>query len=136
LAFGALLLHAASGAAQTAELPVKYTGKPTSPEISASDLMTRLYIFADDSMMGRQVGTKYNLMGTAYIEREVRRMGLQPAGDNGGYFQNLTLYTFSFDSTSTVSIGGENLTVATDYLPIARDERRITLDGVPVVYFG
>jgi hypothetical protein len=136
LAFGALLLHAASGAAQTAELPVKYTGKPTSPEISASDLMTRLYIFADDSMMGRQVGTKYNLMGTAYIEREVRRMGLQPAGDNGGYFQNLPLYTFSFDSTSTVSIGGENLTVATDYLPIARDERRITLDGVPVVYFG
>jgi len=140
LTLGGLLLHAASGAAQTtsakAELPIKYTGKPTSQEISASDLMTRLYIFADDSMMGRQVGTKYNLMGTAYIEREVRRMGLQPAGDNGGYFQNLPLYTFAFDSTSTMSIGGENLTVATDYLPIARDEKRIALDGVPVVYFG
>jgi hypothetical protein len=136
LTLGALLLHAVPSAAQTAELPIKYTGKPTSPEVTAGDLMTRLYIFADDSMMGRQVGTKYNLMGTAYIEREVRRMGLQPAGDNGGYFQNLPLYAYSYDSTSTVSVGGENLTVATDYLPIARDERRIALDGVPVVYFG
>jgi len=136
LTFSAMFLHAASAFAQTKELPVKYTGKPTSPEISAGDLMTRLYIFADDSMMGRQVGTKYNLMGTAYIESEVRRMGLQPAGDNGGYFQNLPLYAFSFDSTSSVSAGGEALTVVTDYLPIAREERRINLDGVPVVYFG
>ena len=133
--FGALLSISTVAAAQS-ELPLKYTGKPTSPEISAADLMTRLYIFADDSMMGRQVGTKYNLMGTAYIEREVRRMGLQPAGDGGGYFQNLPLYAYSFDSTSTVSVGGEHLSVATDYLPIARDERRIALDGVPVVYFG
>ncbi|MDB4881248.1 MAG: hypothetical protein JWL95_14, partial [Gemmatimonadetes bacterium] len=52
LSLGVLLLHVGTAAAQTAELPVKYTGKPTSPEISASDLMTRLYIFADDSMMG------------------------------------------------------------------------------------
>lgn len=136
LTLGALLSHAAPASAQKSELPIKYTGQPTSPEISASDLMTRLYIFADDSMMGRQVGTKYNLMGTAYIEREVRRMGLQPAGDDGGYFQNLPLYTFSFDSTSSVSLGGEHLTVSTDFLPIARDERRIVLDGMPVVYFG
>ena len=39
------------------ELPVKYAGKPTTPPISAADLMTRLYIYADDSLMGRQVGT-------------------------------------------------------------------------------
>ena len=41
LTLGALLLHAASAAAQTAELPIKYIGKPTSADISASDLMTR-----------------------------------------------------------------------------------------------
>ena len=122
--------------AANAELPIKYAGKPTTADITAADLMTRLYVFADDSMMGRQVGTRYNLMGTSYIESEVRRIGLQPAGDNGGYFQNLPLYTYSFDSTSSVSVGDEKLTVATDFLPIARDERRIALDGVPVVYAG
>src|SRR4051812_30148533 len=75
-----------SAASAPKDLPLKYTGKPTTAPISAADLMTRLYIFADDSMMGRQVGTEYNLKGTAYIEREVRRIGLVPAGDNGGFF--------------------------------------------------
>ena len=51
--------------------------------------MTRLYIYADDSLMGRQVGTVYNLRATAYIEREVRKLGLVPAGDSGGYFQDI-----------------------------------------------
>src|SRR5262249_1369965 len=52
-------------AAQAKELPLKYSGPPTKAEISAGDLMTRLYKFADDSMMGRQVGTDYNNKGTA-----------------------------------------------------------------------
>src|SRR6185503_11624749 len=72
-----------------AALPLKLAPKPTTPAISTSDLMTRLYIFADDSMMGREVGTEYHLKATAYLEREVRRLGLVPAGDSGTFFQQL-----------------------------------------------
>src|SRR4051812_32442383 len=97
----------AAAVSPRAELPLKYVGGPTTEAITAADLMTRLYIFADDSMMGREVGTKYNLMGTAYIEREVRRLGLVPAGDNGGYFQNLPLYTTVIDSSSSLSVAGQ-----------------------------
>ena len=43
-------------------------GGATVPAITATDLRTRLYIYADDSMMGRRVGTKGNLMATRYIE--------------------------------------------------------------------
>ena len=63
--------------------------------------MTRLYIYADDSLMGRQVGTEYNLKATAYIEREVRRLGLVPAGEDGGYFQNIPLFTNYTDTAAT-----------------------------------
>ena len=119
-----------------AEQPLKYAGPPTGEAISAADLMTRLYIFADDSMMGREVGTKYNLMGTAYIEREVRRIGLQPAGDNGGYFQNLPLYSWVVDSSSSLSVAGHALALSSDYLPMSRDEQRVAFTGVPVVYAG
>ncbi len=122
--------------APRAELPLKYAGPPTTEPITAGDLMTRLYIFADDSMMGREVGTKYNLMGTAYIEREVRRMGLVPAGDNGTYFQNLPLYTYTADPSSSFSAAGQTLKIADDYLPMTRDERRIDFGGLPVVYAG
>jgi hypothetical protein len=150
VALGALLILPTLASAQAAkavtrpavasassELPLKYTGKPTTAPISAADLMTRLYIFADDSMMGRQVGTEYNLKGTAYIEREVRRIGLVPAGENGGYFQNLPLFTNYTDTVATsVKVGGETLAFGTDYLPIARAGRTIALDGTAVVYGG
>ena len=42
-------------------------------------MMTRVYILADDSMMGRSAATEYNAKGALYIEREVRRLGLRPA---------------------------------------------------------
>src|SRR5215210_3208445 len=121
----------------TQELPLKYTGKPTTAPISAADLMTRLYIYADDSLMGRQVGTDYNLKATAYIEREVRRLGLVPAGEEGGYFQNIPLFVNYTDTVaSSVKIGDQTLAFGTDYLPIPRADRKIALDGVPVVYGG
>ena len=150
LALGALLVLPTLASAQAAkmatrpaaasavpELPIKYTGKPTTAPISAADLMTRLYVFADDSMMGRQVGTEYNLKGTAYIEREVRRIGLVPAGENGGYFQNLPLFeNYTDTAASSVKIGDQTLAFGTDYLPIPRTGRTIALQGVPVVYGG
>ncbi|HZK79182.1 MAG TPA: hypothetical protein VFC35_09750 [Gemmatimonadaceae bacterium] len=54
-------------AVPTANLPLKYTARPTSPTITPADLMSRLYVFADDSMLGRQVGFEANLKGTQYI---------------------------------------------------------------------
>jgi hypothetical protein len=117
------------------ELPLKLAPRPTTAAITPADLMTRLYIFADDSMMGRQVGTVYNLKGTAYIEREVRRMGLVPAGTDG-YFQNLPLYTYSTDSASVVQAAGQTLALGTDYLPYPQNETRLSLDASPVVYGG
>ena len=58
------------------DLPLKYKGGATVPAITPCDLMTRLYIFSDDSILGRRVGTPDNIRATAYIEREVRRLGL------------------------------------------------------------
>jgi Peptidase family M28 len=87
-------------------LPLKYVGQPTAASINACDLMTRLYQFSDDSMAGREVGTEGHLRATAYIEREVRRLGLKPAGDSGGYFQNIPVVSRSFDTTSTITVAG------------------------------
>src|SRR5262249_46485614 len=102
---------------QAAPLPLKMTPKPTAPGISAADLMTRLYIFADDSMMGREVGTPYHLKATAYIEREVRRLGLVPAGDSGTYFQNLPVFGKGVATTRAISIDGKSFAQPADYVP-------------------
>ena len=108
------LVALATPAAAQQPLPLKYKGPMTTPAISAGDLMTRLYVYADDSMMGRRFGTEDNIRATAYIEREVRRLGLRPGGDNGTFFQNLSTYGRMLDRASTASAGGAALVVGKD----------------------
>src|SRR5262245_31217733 len=92
----------ALGFAQAAK-PLKLAPKPTTSAITSGDLMTRLYIYADDSLMGREVGTEYHLKATAYIERELRRIGLQPGGDNGTFFQNIPVFTHPLAQDNTIT---------------------------------
>jgi len=63
--------------------------RATSSAINAADLRTRLYVYADDSMMGREAGTPGNAKATAYLAAEAARIGLEPAGENGTYFQTI-----------------------------------------------
>jgi hypothetical protein len=127
-----------SAQAQASALPLKHAPQPTTAAITPADLMTRLYIFADDSMMGREVGTEYNLKGTAYIEREVRRMGLQPAGDNGTFFQNLPIFNTTASPSGTLSVDGTTFTALKDFVP--RDNgvfgKVRSFDGAEVIYGG
>src|SRR3954470_24464372 len=102
------------------EGPLTWKPRPTVPDITANDLRTRLYQFADDSMRGRRIGEPGNAKGTAYIASEFQRLGLKPAGDNGTYFQNLPYGTTGFDSTAaTLVAGGKSLRARTDWIPMA-----------------
>ena len=98
--------HSAVVPQPATKLPLKHAPQPTTSAIVAADLMTRLYIFADDSMQGREAGTIGNVKGTDYIAGEVKRLGLVPAGDSGGYFQTLPFKTRATDPTSTVTVAG------------------------------
>ena len=118
-------------------LPLKYTGPATTPAITAGDLMTRLYVFADDSMMGREAGTAGHMKGTAYIERELRRMGLEPAGDDGTFFQNVPFIARRFSPNATLTVDGGTITAFQDYVTSSfRGAYPRALDGVQVVYGG
>lgn len=116
------------------KLPLKHAPQPTTPAITAADLMTRLYIFADDSMQGREAGTIGNVKGTDYIAAEVKRLGLTPAGDSGGYFQTLPFKTRTTDTTSTVTAGGAAMTFGIDWA--AAGPELASGSDVPVVYGG
>jgi hypothetical protein len=123
-------------AAQSPRSPLKYKGPPTQPAITAADAMTRLYIFADDSMMGREAGGEGGLKGTAYIEREVRRLGLVPAGDSGTFFQAVPLYKRSFDNSSNLSADGVPLVGGKDYYALHLGGTPRPLNGTQVIYAG
>src|SRR5262245_54180134 len=129
-------MSAPSPAGTPQALPLKLAPRPTTDDITTADLMTRMYIFADDSMMGRRVATEGHLKATAYLEREVRRIGLVPAGDSGTYFQNLPVFARTLPEGQSLSTEGTTFSAWKDYVP--RDNwptARSTVDA-PVVYGG
>ena len=119
------------------ELPRTHAPRPTSPAITAADLMTRLYIFADDSMQGRETGTEGNRRALRYVERELKRLGLTPMGDGGSYLQKVPLVRRGWAGDFTANVGGTALEPWTDLvpLPVRRGVPR-GISGAPVIYGG
>jgi hypothetical protein len=116
--------------------PEKHAPQPTTAAITEKDLMTRLYIFADDSMQGRQFGRIGNMKGTNYIANEVKRLGLLPAGDNGTYFQRLPVFQRHFTDRSTMTVGGTTLRFNTDFVPTPTPRAPKPISNAQVVYGG
>jgi len=132
---GALLALTSQARAQSA-LPLKHTPARTQTAITPADLMTRLYLYSDDSMMGRLAGSEYNLKATAYIASEVRRFGLQPAGDSGGFFQNVPLVKRQLEANASFSVEGTTFRPWDDFVPRDPGVATRSFDGAQVVYAG
>jgi hypothetical protein len=122
LARGAAFLASLAGPtlafAQQRPLPATLDPRPTTAAITEADLMTRLYRFADDSMGGRATGTEYHLKATAYIASEAARVGLQPAGDNGSFFQDLPMVHRGFAEGGSVRLGERRFRLGEDFAPM------------------
>jgi hypothetical protein len=125
----------AIAAQQQRALPLKHAPQPTTAAISAADLMTRLYIFADDSMQGRETGTVGHVKSTAYIASELKRLGLQPGGEEGSYFQDVPMVRRAFDPASTMTVDGKTLRGGTDFIAQSRGAIP-SLSGASVVFGG
>ncbi|MBI1809352.1 MAG: M28 family peptidase, partial [Gemmatimonadetes bacterium] len=88
------------------------------------------------SMMGRQTGTPGHLKATVYIEAQVRRLGLKPAGDNGGFFQNVPVAQRWMDASSTITVGGTTLAYGKDFAAGGGRGEPRPIDGAEVIFGG
>lgn len=138
----AALLSAVSLSAQSAPKvnrfgnPEKLKPAPTSGQITPRDLQIRLYQFADDSMLGRQVGRAANKKGTDFIAAELKRLGLVPGGVNGTYFQNLPFHLRGFTVHSRVTVDGNPLTWNTDIVAVPTQRAPRAVSDADVVFGG
>ena len=131
----AVILSAFAAGCATSPAARQASGE-TSAAITPADLRTRLYIFADDSMRGRAAGTADNLRGAAYIERESKRLGLEPGGENGTYFQDVPLRSRRVVVSSPLAVDGRAFRIVDDYVPRDNGRGMRSVDGVTAIYGG
>ncbi len=55
--------------------------------IQAADAGRHVGVLADDAFEGREGGTRGGRAAAAYVVEQLERLGLEPAGDEGGYYQ-------------------------------------------------
>lgn len=130
----AFALAMAVSSAPAQQLPVKRQAKPTRAAITAEDLMSRLYVYADDSLAGRASGTPYHNKATDLIAGWAKQIGLTPMGDSGTFFQAVPLVRRAW-VTSPVVVGEQTFTYQKDYGVFAQWSTK-PFDGGEVVFGG
>lgn len=111
-------------------------GAPTRAAISAPDLEQRLFAIAHDSMGGRATGSRGGYLTADYIASEFARLGLEPAGEDGTFFQTIPFFRFRGDTMGGLTAGGNRLAVGRDLVPIAAPVPNRPVDGREVILGG
>jgi hypothetical protein len=82
--------------------------------IREADIKADLFTLAGDALGGREGGTLDELHASMWLAERARAAGLEPAGDNGTYFQLFPLERFRVSAGSQVTLGGTPLRMGRD----------------------
>jgi hypothetical protein len=89
--------------------------------ISAAQLKDYLSFIASDEMEGRDTPSRGLDTTAKFLATNLSRWGFKPAGDDGSYFQKISLSRDLVDKEETrVEFNNQPLAFGTDYIPAAR----------------
>jgi Peptidase family M28 len=115
-----------------APAPAQQTGAATAPapaaplpaatldaakRITAAQLSEHLHVVASDAMEGRNTPSRGLDEAANYLAAQLKRMGAKPAGDDGSYFQKMTLRRDKIDpARTTFALNDQPLVFGNDFL--------------------
>ncbi len=85
---------------------------PTAAEsASAQRVRADVEFLASDSLEGRDTGSRGYLIAADYVASQFRAIGLEPAGEKGGWFQQVPFRRASFETPPrmTLTVGGKTV---------------------------
>lgn len=78
---------------------------PELPTVDVEFLRRHVIALSDDAMQGRRPGTEGGTKAVAYIVEQMKALGLQPAGEDGGFTQTVPMRAVKLDpARTTVSL--------------------------------
>ena len=113
--------------------------KKASAAITGEGILSRIRALADDKLEGRAPGTPGEDATVAYLEREAKRIGLEPGNPNGKYTQEVPLVGIMSTWTGSVQVGETTIALrfGDDYAPASlRIEPETRVQASPIVFVG
>ncbi len=110
---------------------------PKASAITPENLRIHLFIIADDSMGGRDPGSKGNYLTSEYVAAQWKKAGLVPAGENGTWYQAVPFVRERLDERGTLTAGSIVLKAGTDFVPASWiPSRSRNFPATPTVFGG
>ena len=107
------------------------------PPVTPADLRRHIEILASDDFQGRAPATEGETRTINYIAEQFRARGLEPAGDNGTWFQPVGLVERTTRSHDVAwSVNGRALTFDGSRIALQGREAEMRLDNAPVIFAG
>jgi Peptidase family M28 len=106
---------------------------PEAPLIREPDIRRDLFAMAGDAMRGREAGSIDELRASGWVAQRAREAGLEPAGEDGSYFQWFTIHRTRQSVTSRIVVDGQRLTLWKDASVLGLSEADI---DAPIVWLG
>jgi hypothetical protein len=111
--------------------PPSAPGGPAIDAIKLVDIKRDMYALAGDEMRGREGGTLDEMRASVWLADRMREAGLQPAGEDGTFFQWLPMRRYRESSGSRITVGSTSLTLFTEASVIAPVDANV---DAPIVY--
>jgi hypothetical protein len=119
-----------------AQGPGKQKAKPAPPALPAireADLKKDLFAMTGDHFKGREAGTLDELRASVWWAEQLRAAGLEPAGEDGTYFQFFSIERNRVAPGSTIRIGNTPLALWAEVLVAQTAPATVT---APIVFLG
>ncbi|MFL5496327.1 MAG: M20/M25/M40 family metallo-hydrolase [Gemmatimonadales bacterium] len=129
----ALIPGAVAARAQQSSRPAA-AGSQVAQAVDTGVFRAHLEFLADDALEGRAPGTRGGVIAAKYIAAQFKRIGLEPAGDSGSYFQRVPIIALTPQPSMAVAgAQAAPLTWKQDFvLWSMRDDSLVHLDADPV----
>ncbi|MEP6917612.1 MAG: M20/M25/M40 family metallo-hydrolase [Acidobacteriota bacterium] len=115
------------------------TASKAESRVTEASVLGHLEFLAGDALNGRGSGTRDEWIAATYIAAQLRRSGIEPLGDDGGYVQDVRIERSEVTAPPVLSVGDRTLTDGKEMVVSRLSAARVSgplqkyRAGVPVI---
>ena len=83
--------------------------KPALASITTNEILQHIRVLSSDKFEGRAPGTPGEKLTVDYLQRQYKKLGLEPGNPSGTYLQDVPLVGFTAQPTISFSAGGQQM---------------------------